>query len=165
MPSLTAIAQGGQGAAPDLYGANCQPLSSRSLWPSVPLSESPALPHTVADGPLGDNRMTRLMTLALVCLAATIGAGRADRIEHNLQRMLGAARLLEFEHSPNPSAYLLTKQTSQPDQVAVIFGYFDNGTACEELAAARSSSGTVGEFKCSPIFLSEARFGPTNLFF
>ena len=96
--------------------------------------------------------MTRLTTLALVCLVATIGAGRADPIEDNLQRMLEAARLLEYEHSPDPRAYLLMKQTSQPDPVAVIFGYFDNGTACEELAAALSSSGTVGEFKCSPIF-------------
>ena len=65
--------------------------------------------------------------------------------------MLEAARQLEFV-AADERAVLLVKQGLIVSPVAVIFGYANNGTACEELALVLSNSGQAGTFKCHPVY-------------
>lgn len=91
----------------------------------------------------------KILTAAFVLLSGV--PARADRINDNLQILLDAARKLEFS-LPEDRAFLLIKQETIVTPVAVIFGYGDNGRACEELASTLSASGLVGTFKCGPIY-------------
>lgn len=77
----------------------------------------------------------------------------AERVEDNLQVMLEAARKLEFSSADEGArAFLLVKQEVVTAPVAAIFGYADNGDACEDLALTLSTSGRDGTFKCQPIY-------------
>lgn len=92
---------------------------------------------------------SRILATALALLGGV--PAQADRIDNNLQILLDAARQLEFSF-PEDRAFLLIKQETIVTPVAVVFGYGDNGRACEELASALSASGSVGTFKCAPIY-------------
>ena len=93
--------------------------------------------------------MKSLCVVALLALASV--PARADRVDGNLQLMLEAARQLEFV-AADERAVLLVKQESTVAPVAVIFGYANNGTACEQLALVLSNSGQAGTFKCHPVY-------------
>jgi hypothetical protein len=89
--------------------------------------------------------------LGAILLLVSVAPSNADSVDDNLQLMLGAARQLIFV-TPGNRAFLLVKQETVTAPVAVIFGYGDNGVACEELALTLSTSGRVGTFKCQPIY-------------
>ena len=90
--------------------------------------------------------------LGLVLVIVSAVQARADRIDGNLQLMLEAARQLEFV-AADERAFLMVKQVFYGfDPVAVIFGYANNGTACEDLALILSNSGQAGTFKCHPVY-------------
>ena len=95
--------------------------------------------------------MKSLCVVALLALASV--PARADRVDGNLQLMLEAARQLEFV-AADERAVLLVKQGLGGNftPVAVIFGYANNGTACEQLALVLSNSGQAGTFKCHPVY-------------
>lgn len=60
----------------------------------------------------------------------------ADRVDENLQRVLEAARSLNWDDamSPDQRAYLLVKTRTIRSPVALIFGYANNLEGCLELA-------------------------------
>jgi hypothetical protein len=67
--------------------------------------------------------------------------------ERNSETMAAAARTLQFA-VPGNRAQILEKTDTMPSDVAVIFGYADNRTACEDLARVLTASGRVGLFRC-----------------
>ena len=80
-----------------------------------------------------------------------------ERFDPNVRLMVEAARKLELYTSPECAAcdglaYLLVKQETVRAAVAVIFGYVDNHTACEEIAEVLSNAPSTGTFKCAPIY-------------
>lgn len=87
-----------------------------------------------------------LTTMALFMIATT---ATADQVDNNLQRMLEAARQLEY---PDNRAWLLEKLGTIRAPVAVVFGYADNGVACTQMSEVLSASGVAGTFECVPIY-------------
>jgi hypothetical protein len=94
---------------------------------------------------------TRLMialAALLLCCEPMSAQSNADR---NVQVMVQAARSLKFS-LPEDKAYMLVKQETVVSEVAVIFGYADNRSACEQIAAVLSSSLRAGTFRCQPTY-------------
>lgn len=91
--------------------------------------------------------------LGAILLLVSAAPSSADRVDGNIQIMLGAARQLDFDTSGiDNRAFLLVKQETAVAPVAVIFGYADNSDACEKMAFTLSASGRDGTFKCQPIY-------------
>jgi len=97
--------------------------------------------------------MIRQMLVTTMTLFMIATAASADRVENNLQRMLEAARQLEYPvETPENRAWLLEKLETVRAPAAVVFGYADNGAACIEIAEVLSASGVAGTFACVPIY-------------
>jgi hypothetical protein len=81
--------------------------------------------------------------------AASLGNKRiyGRRRGENLQTMIQGARSLKFG-LPENRDYILEKQGSE---IAVMFGYVDNSSACQDIAEVRA-----GTFKMSPDLLRRA---------
>lgn len=70
----------------------------------------------------------------------------------NEEIMRGAARTLAHDETNSQNrAYMLEKEETVPEDVAVIFGYGDNREACESLASILTASHKQGSFRCYPI--------------
>ena len=69
----------------------------------------------------------------------------------NIQSLIDAARLLKFS-VPNNRAYILEKQETTVTEVAIIFRYGDNRSACEQMAEILGASKRAGTFKCHPVY-------------
>jgi hypothetical protein len=68
----------------------------------------------------------------------------------NAKTMIQAARSLKFS-VPENRAFILEKQ--EPiTEVAIIFGYADNRSACQSIAEILIASRREGTFKCHPIY-------------
>jgi len=92
--------------------------------------------------------------LVIVVSHADLAAAE-DREDRNVKIMIEAARKLERPVEGCAAcgrSYLLVKQETVRAAVAVIFGYVDNGDACDEIAEVLSSAPRAGTFKCSPIY-------------
>jgi hypothetical protein len=74
-----------------------------------------------------------------------------DWPEENVRTMIQAARSLKFG-VPENRAFILEKQETVVAEVAVIFGYGDNRSACQEIADILIASRRAGTFKCHPIY-------------
>lgn len=98
--------------------------------------------------------MINQVTLLFGALMLVAGSAKADRPDDNLQRMLEAARQLEFPEMEDPQnrAWLLEKLEAIRSPVAVVFGYADNEAGCREMAGVLSASGVAGSFECTPIY-------------
>ena len=95
-------------------------------------------------------------TIIFIAGALAIGSyqlalGGDSKSSQNEEIMAAAARQLEYS-IPENRAYFLEKQDSVKAQVAVIFGYADNGTACEQIARILSESLGAGPFLCHPVY-------------
>lgn len=93
--------------------------------------------------------MIRLILVTTTALFAITTIATADRVDDNLQRMLEAARQLEYT---DDRAWLLEKLETIRAPVAVVFGYGDNGAACKQIAEVLSASGVAGTFECVPVY-------------
>lgn len=93
--------------------------------------------------------MIKPMLTTTMAFFAVATSAMADRVDDNLQRMLEAARQLEYT---GDGAWLLEKLDTIRAPVAVVFGYADNGAACREIAVVLSASGVAGTFECTPIY-------------
>ncbi len=91
-----------------------------------------------------------MMRRFILVLMLAASPAYADRVDDNLQIMLDAARQLD-PALPGDKVFLLVKQETTVAPVAIVFGYADNGAACEALAMTLSASGRDGTFKCQPI--------------
>ena len=91
------------------------------------------------------------MKRIILAIVLAAPAAYADRVDDNLQIMLDAARQLDLA-LPEDRVFLLVKQETTVAPVAIVFGYADNGAACEALAMTLSASGRDGTFKCQPIY-------------
>ena len=67
------------------------------------------------------------------------------------QALLRAARSLKFS-VPENRAFILEKQETFPTEVAIVFGYADNRSACQSIADILIASRREGTFKCHPIY-------------
>jgi hypothetical protein len=93
--------------------------------------------------------MNRRVLLAATAFLGIADVAAADRVDDNLQRMLEAARQLEYADG---NAWLLEKLETIRAPVAVVFGYADNEAACRQIADLLSASGQAGTFECVPIY-------------
>jgi hypothetical protein len=85
---------------------------------------------------------------------AGLTAGSAPAFaQQRLERLFEAARSLEWTQGSKPgnTAYILEKQETVPAAVGLIFGYADNRSACEAIAATLTTSRREGTFKCYPV--------------
>jgi hypothetical protein len=71
--------------------------------------------------------------------------------DQNAQTLIQAARSLKFTE-PGNKAFILEKQETVVSEVAVIFGYGDNRSACQQIAEILIASQRAGTFKCHPIY-------------
>jgi hypothetical protein len=99
----------------------------------------------------GARKVVSRMLTTTAALFAVATAAEADRVDDNLQRMLEAARKLEYREHPYDRAWLLEKLDTTRSPVAVVFGYADNGAACRQIAEVLSASGVAGTFECTPV--------------
>jgi len=81
----------------------------------------------------------------------TVQALAQDRTEGHAQVMIQAARSLKFTQ-PGNMAFILEKQETAIAEVAVIFGYADNRSACQDIADILIASRRAGTFKCHPVY-------------
>ncbi|MCI2401083.1 hypothetical protein MN188_16940 [Aliiroseovarius sp. N1Y82] len=81
-----------------------------------------------------------------VCSASIVSADP----DPNVEKMRKAALSLELSLPENRVFFLVKRETIR-SVVGVIFGYVDNEAACDELATALSSAGTVGTFLCEQV--------------
>jgi hypothetical protein len=100
--------------------------------------------------------MDRLVALlsASIALGVVQLVSPAGAADDNVQVMMQAARSLKFNSpadAPANKAFMLEKQGEIRSQVAVIFGYSDNASACEQIAKALTES-RVAEFQCHPVY-------------
>ncbi len=113
-------------------------------------------------------RRAILVAVALCCFVIAQSASAGD-VEENARVMEKAARSLTFS-LPDNRAYMLEKQSGLVgdagwSQLAVIFGYVDNGAACRDIADAlteksvllRKVYGFADKFECNPIDRKDAR--------
>ncbi len=102
--------------------------------------------------------MMRSILIAAVLLSAQ--AANAERVTTNIQKVIEAARTLEWPEEPlDQRAYLLVKTQSMRSPVALVFGYADNAQACDELATdlsraanARAASPIADLYVCDAIY-------------
>jgi hypothetical protein len=100
--------------------------------------------------------MSKRLALAFTCFAFAVlqipylATSNARNAESNLQIMLRAARSLKLS-LPENRPFLLEKASSA-SQVAIIFGYVDNRSACEQIAGALTESLGAGLFRCNAIY-------------
>ena len=91
----------------------------------------------------------KLILATFLLLLGTITS--AADFETNLQIIVNSANGMEFS-DPENKPYLLVKRGLIRSPVALIFGYWDNEAACDELAHTLSQSGTAGTFICDAIY-------------
>jgi hypothetical protein len=90
-----------------------------------------------------------ILGVAAILLFPVAALGDADK---NLQIMLDAARKLEPAHSNWPHAFMLVKTSIVRSPVAVVFGYIDNGAACEELATGLNQVYPQHRYECDEVY-------------
>jgi tRNA C32,U32 (ribose-2'-O)-methylase TrmJ len=130
-------------ASPLIYGRRPEQIGT---GPSPALSKGDVMDRLVA-------LMSASIALSVVQLVSPAN-GRAAEVEDNVRTMMQAARSLKFNSpvdAPANKAYMLEKQGEIRSQVAVIFGYEDNASACEQIAKMLTES-RVAEFQCQPVY-------------
>ena len=98
----------------------------------------------------------RISVFTAAILLATSVAVQADP-DKNTQIMLQAARSLTFSggNREGNRAYLLTKhmRSFPPAEVGVVFGFFDNRSACKDMADALTKTAPLGSnYECHPVY-------------
>jgi hypothetical protein len=94
----------------------------------------------------GWQRIGIVVSVAWLVGLSTVQAPAQDQ---NAQILIQAARSLKFTE-PGNKAFILEKQETVVAEVAVIFGYGDNRSACQEIA--ENLNHRAGTFKCHPIY-------------
>jgi hypothetical protein len=110
-------------------------------------------------GPIAANRRGHVMKrigvvigLVGVLTVQALAQQRPEekRTDENVQVMIQAARSLKFPDGN--MAFILEKQEVAIAEVAVIFGYADNRSACQQIADILIASRRAGTFKCHPVY-------------
>jgi hypothetical protein len=96
-------------------------------------------------------RIAVVMSVTWLVGLPTVQALAQYPTSENVQILIQAARSLKFS-VPGNRAFILEKQEPSPAEVAVIFGYADNRSACQEIADILIASRREGTFKCHPIY-------------
>lgn len=97
------------------------------------------------------------MTAVGFCWLST--SAHSDRVDENLQRVLEAARSLDWGDAvlPDQRAYLLVKTRTIRSPVALIFGYANNLEGCLELAADLTDAANARALSPGPdLYVCEA---------
>jgi hypothetical protein len=102
--------------------------------------------------------MSGWQRIGLILVAWLVGLPTVQALAQGLpgdrtaevQALIQAARSLKFS-VPENRAFILEKQETAVAEVAVIFGYADNRSACQEIADILIASLRAGTFKCHPI--------------
>jgi hypothetical protein len=95
-------------------------------------------------------RQTIAAAILLLCLETA--SAQNTKLNQNAEVMAQAARSLKFS-VPENKAFFLEKQETLVTEVAIIFGYADNKSACEQIASVLSSpSSRAGTFRCHPTY-------------
>ena len=94
---------------------------------------------------------TSIVAFGAILISASASAQNVDR---NLNLAIKAARDMRFPgpiNVPDNRAYILEKFLFTPAEVALIFGYADNRTACEQIAEVMTRTLRAGTFRCHPV--------------
>ncbi len=94
--------------------------------------------------------LRKLLVAISIVFAMTLQGSAQNRADSNVKTMVNAARTLKYA-IPTNRPYILEKQKTVASEVAIIFGYADNRSACEQISEVLISSLRVGTFKCYPV--------------
>jgi hypothetical protein len=120
------------------------------MTPTLAPTETPQQPK----GDVMDRLVALLSASIALGVVPLVSPAKGGQGDDNVRAMMQAARSLQFNSpvdAPANKAYMLEKQGTIRSQVAVIFGYADNASACEQIAKALTES-RVAEFQCHPVY-------------